>query len=98
MQFLKARKIERESSPGLVEILREEGLNAVRNAIWYATGWHRDYSPPAWRNRATEEQKRKGWEMAVRIEKVIFILNDAYERQLEETMNTLSERPEEFYR
>ena len=35
--------------------------------------------------------------MAVRIEKVIFILNDAYERQVEETMNTLSERPEEFY-
>ena len=25
----------------------------------------------AWRNRATAEQKRKGWEMAVRIEKVL---------------------------
>jgi hypothetical protein len=44
----------------------------VRYALWDATGWHRDYSPPAWRSRATEEQKREGWEMAVRIEKVRF--------------------------
>ena len=39
--------------------------------VGLSTGWHRDYSPPAWRNRATEEQKREGWEMAVRIEKII---------------------------
>jgi hypothetical protein len=32
----------------------------MRYTLWDATGWHRDYSPPAWRNRATEEQKRIG--------------------------------------
>jgi hypothetical protein len=62
-------EIEREGIPGLVELLREEGLDTVRYVLWDATGWHRDYSPPTWRNRATAEQKRKGWEMAVRIEK-----------------------------
>ncbi len=55
-----------------LEVLREEGLDAVRYVLWDATGWHRDYSPPAWRNRATDEQKRRGWEMAVRIEKVLY--------------------------
>ncbi len=60
------KEMEREGLPGLIEVLREEGIDAVRYALWDATGWHRDYSPPAWRNRATEEQKRKGWEMAVR--------------------------------
>jgi hypothetical protein len=49
--------------------------------------------------RATEEQMRKGWEMAVRIEKILCtVLHKTHERQVEETMNTLSERPEEFYR
>jgi molybdopterin biosynthesis enzyme MoaB len=33
--------------PGLMEVLREEGLDAVRYVLWDATGWHRDYSPPA---------------------------------------------------
>ena len=35
----------------------------------------------------------------MRIEKVIcIILNEAHERQVEETMETLAERPERFYR
>ncbi len=73
------KEIEREGIPGLVEVLREEGLEAVRYVLWDATGWHRDYSPPAWRNRATEEQKRIGWEMAVRIEKIICtVLDEAH--------------------
>ena len=55
-------EIEREGIPGLVEVLREEGIDAVRYAMRDATGWHRDYSPPAWRNRATEEQKKMGCE------------------------------------
>ena len=46
-------ELEREGIPGLVGVLREEGLDAVRYVLWDATGWHRDYSPPAWRNRAT---------------------------------------------
>jgi hypothetical protein len=80
------------------EGLREEGIDAVRYALWDATGWHRDYSPPAWRNRATEEQKR-GWEMAVRIEKILcIVLHEAHDRQVEEVMETLSEGPEEFYK
>jgi hypothetical protein len=91
-------EIEREGITGLVEVLREEGIDAVRYALWDATGWHRDYGPPAWRYRATEEQKRKGWEMAVRIEKIIArVLKEAHERQVEEVMETFSEEPEGFY-
>ena len=75
-----------------MEVLREEGIDDVRYALWDATGWHRDYSSPAWRNRATEEQKRKGWEMAVRIEKILCtVLDEAHKRQVEETTETLSE-------
>jgi hypothetical protein len=91
-------EIERAGIPGLVEVLREEGLDVVRYVLWDATGWHRDYSPLAWRNRATEEQKRKGWEMAVRIEKLLCtVLDEAHKRQVEETTETLAEGPEEFY-
>ncbi len=72
-------EIEREGVPGLVEMLREEGLDAVRHILWDSTRWHRDYSPPAWRNRATEEQKRVGWEMTVRIEKIVVtVLHEAH--------------------
>jgi hypothetical protein len=91
-------EIERAGIPGLVEVLREEGLDAVRYVLWDATGWHRDYSPLAWRNRATEEQKRKGWEMAVRIENILCtVLDETHKRQVEETTETLFEGPEEFY-
>jgi hypothetical protein len=62
-----------------------------------ATGWHRNYSPPAWRDRATDEQKRIGWEMDVRIEKILCtVLHEAHERQVEEAMDTLAEAPERF--
>ncbi len=91
-------EIERDGIPGLVEVLREEGLDGVRYALWDATGWHRDYSPAAWRNRATKEQRRIGWEMAVRIEKIIAtVLQEAHGRQVEETMETLGGGPEGFY-
>src|SRR3712207_819783 len=92
-------EVERDGIPGLLEILCEEGIDGVRYALWDTTGWHRDYSPPDWRNRATEEQKRIGWEIAVRIEKIIAtVLYEAHERQTEEVMDTLSEGPEGFYR
>jgi hypothetical protein len=64
-------EIERSGIPGLLEVLREEGIDGVRYALWDAKGWHRDYSPAAWHTRATEEQKRIGWEMAVRINKIL---------------------------
>jgi hypothetical protein len=53
-------EIERECIPGLVEVLKEEGIEAVRYAMWDMTGW---YDPCVWRSRATEDQKRVGWEM-----------------------------------
>jgi hypothetical protein len=40
-------EIEREGIPGLVEVLREEGLDSARHVLWDVTGWHRDYSSPA---------------------------------------------------
>lgn len=92
-------EIEREGISGLLEVLREEGIDGVRYALWDATGWHRDYSPPAWRNRATTEQKKRGWEMAVRIEKIIVtVLHEAHKQQVEEAMETLAEGPEGFYK
>ncbi len=92
-------EIEKTGIPGLVKVLREEGIDAVRYVLWDATGWYRDYSPPAWRNRATKEQKQIGWEMAVRIEKILCtVLHEAHRRQLEETMEALSEGPEGLYR
>jgi hypothetical protein len=99
-QHLKAlEEIERKGIPGFVEVLREEGIDAVRYALWDATGWHRDYSPPAWRNRAAEDRKKRGWETAVRIEKIIaVVLQEAHERQVEEAMDTLSGGPEGLYR
>ena len=91
-------EIEKTGIPGLVEVPREEDLNAARYVLWDATAWQRDYSPPAWRNRATTEQKRVGWEMAVRIEKILCtVLHEAHERQTEEVMDMLSEGPESYY-
>jgi hypothetical protein len=82
-----------------VEVLCEEGLDGIRYALWDATGWHRDYSPPVWCNRATPEQKRRGWEMAVRIEKILVaVLHEAHRRQVEETTDTLEEGSDEFYK
>ena len=54
-------EVEQAGIPGLLEVLREEGIDGVRYALWNVSGWHRDYSPPAWRSRATEEQKREGF-------------------------------------
>lgn len=49
-------------------------------------------------SRATEEQKKIGREMAVRIEKILCaVLHEAHERQIDETMDALSEGPEGFY-
>lgn len=81
-------EIEQGGIPGLPEVLREEGIDGVRYALWNVAGWHRDYSPPAWRSRATEEQKREGWEMAVRIEKIVAkVLHETHKRQIEEVMD-----------
>ena len=63
-------EIERECISGLVEVLREEGLEAVRYFLWDPTGRHRDYDPVLWRSRATQEQKRQGREMWVRMDKI----------------------------
>jgi len=92
-------EIERDCIPGLVEVLREEGVESARYAMWDMTGWHRDYDPCVWRSRATEEQKRIGWEMWVRMEKILCtVLKEAHERQIEETMEALEEGPESFYK
>ena len=92
-------EIEETDVPGLVEVLREEGIDAVRDVLWDATGLYRDYSPSAWRTRASEEQKRIEWEMAGRIEKILCtVLHEAHRRrQVEETMETLAGGPEGCY-
>ena len=40
-------ELEKTGIPGLLEVLREEGIDGVRYALWNVSGWHRDYSPPA---------------------------------------------------
>jgi hypothetical protein len=91
-------EIERTCVSGLVEVLRTEGIEGVRYALWDMTGWHREYDPCVWRSRATEEQKRVGWEMWVRMEKIVAtVLHEAHERQVEEALDALEEGPEGFY-
>ncbi len=53
-------EIERTCVPGLVGVLRTEGIEGVRYALWDMTGWHRDHDPCIWRSCATEEQGRVG--------------------------------------
>ena len=93
------QEIERDGLPGLVEVLRQEGLDAVRHILWDITGWDRDYGfLLALRSDVPEEQKRVGWEMFVFIEKILVtVLHEGLKRQAGETMDALSEGPEGFY-
>lgn len=92
-------EIERECIPGLVEVLYTEGVGGVRYTLWDMTGWHANYDPCIWRNRATDEQKQVGWEMWVRMEKILCtVLSEAHKKQVEETMDALEEGPESFYK
>jgi len=99
-EYLEAlEEIEREGLPGLAEVLRQEGLEAVRYVLWDATGWHEDYALAlAWRSEPTEEQKLRGWEMFVRMEKILAtVLHKALKQQVGETMDALSEGPDGLY-
>ena len=91
-------EIESECIPGLVEVLRTEGVEGVRYALWDMTNWHAKYDPCIWRSRATKEQKRVGWEMWVRMERIICtVLEEARQKQIDETMDAFDEGPESFY-
>jgi hypothetical protein len=64
-------------------MLREQGTNGVWHALFYATGLHGVYSPPPWRHRASTEQTRRGWEMAVKTEKILWaVLGEVHERKV----------------
>ena len=83
-------EIQRTALPGLLEVLRTEGIDGVRYALWDMTGW---------RSHATEEQKRIVWGMRVRMENITAtVLHEAHERQVEEAPDALEEGPEGFYR
>ena len=49
--------LEWTSIPGLVEVLREEKIDAVRYAVWGVIGWHRGYSSPALRRWALQSRR-----------------------------------------
>ncbi len=69
----------------------------VRHALWVRQAGTMPLSS-CWRNRA-DEHKRIGWEMLVRIEKIICTVpNETHQQQVEETMETLSEGPEGLYK
>ena len=62
-------------------------------------GWHRDYDPCVWRDRATKERKRIGWGMWVRMDRIMCaVLRDAYEPRVEEKMDVLEDVPGRFYK
>jgi hypothetical protein len=66
----------------------------VRYALWNVIGVAPRLLSPAWRSRATEEQERIGWEMAVRIERIIATVHDeAHKQRVEEVMETLGYAP-----
>ena len=66
--------------------------------MWDMMGRHRDYDLCLWRSRGAGERKRVGWEMWVRMEKIIaVVLHEAHRRRLEEAMEALGEGPEGFY-
>ncbi len=92
-------EIERDRIPGLVNVLREEGQDAVRYFLWDMSGWHRDHDPCVWRDRATEEQKRISWEIWMRMDRIVCaVLRDVHEPpQVEEKIDTLEDRPGRFY-
>ncbi len=92
-------EIKRECISGLVEVLRTEGIEGVRYALWDMTGWHHNYDPVLWRKHASEEHKRVGWEMWVRMEEIIArVLHEAHRRQVEEVAEALGEGPKGFYK
>jgi hypothetical protein len=43
-----------------VQVLREEGLEAMRYFLRDLTGRHHEYDPVLWKNRETEEHKCVG--------------------------------------
>lgn len=91
-------EIERECIPGLVEILQQEGLKAVRYSLWEMTNWHWDYDPLVWKDIATEEQKREGWQMWVRMEEILHkVVTEARDRQLTELSEVSRTGPERLY-
>jgi hypothetical protein len=90
-------EIERDSLPGLMEVLRKEGLEEVRFVLWDLAGWQKDYALVLG-SGATQEQKRRGWEVFVRTEKLLAtVLREVLRQQVEETMNILSDGPESLY-
>ncbi len=92
-------ELERDGLPGLVEVLHQEGLDAVRLILWDVTRWDQDYGfLLALRSDVSEEQKRVGWEMFVFIEKILVTdLREALKRQAGEIIDVLSDGPEAFY-
>lgn len=92
-------EIERDGLPGLTEVLQKEGLEAVRYVLWDATGWHEDYAITlAWDGGPNEEQQLKGWEMFIRMEKILAtVLHETLIQQVGETMDALSEGPGGLY-
>jgi len=93
-------EFERECIPGLVAVLRREGVEGVRHdALWNVTGWQRDYDACVWRSRADKERKRVGWATWVRIEEIIVaVLHEVHGRQAAEATDAFEEGPDSFYR
>ncbi len=92
-------EIEKNHTPGLREILIEDGLEAVKFAMWADTGWHETHDPYVLGDRATEEKKRESWELSLRMKKIMAtVLHAEYERMIEEIRQYEHDGPEVFHR
>ena len=92
-------KIALNKTPVIREILRQDGFEAVKFYLWEATGWHEDFDPYVLGDDAPDEQKIMGWEMALKIKKIISKALYEEHKQQEEAIHRLTfEGPETFYR
>jgi len=53
-------EIEQTCILGLMEVLREEVLQAVRYALWDMTSWHADYDTCVWRTGPPRSRRTPG--------------------------------------
>jgi hypothetical protein len=99
-QYLIAiEEIEKEWIPALRNLLRWELLDEFKFTLWGLSGWHEDYDPYIVDEEATEEQKKEGWEMAIRMKKIMArVMYEEYDRLIQEIELYESEGPEVFYR
>jgi hypothetical protein len=83
----------------LSNYLRWGLLEELKFTLWELTGWHENYDPEVLGDAATEEQKREGWKMAIRMKKIrARLLQEEHDRLVQEIEQDESDGSEIFYK